>query len=339
MLRQAVQVTPGETLASLFGISEALEILHRAELGEATADELAEADWTLEAQFSAALARVGLDGGPDTPLASLSGGQQTRARLAALIFAEPDFLLLDEPTNNLDRSGRLAVLDLLAGWRKGAIIVSHDRDLLETVDAIVELSSLGAARYGGNWSHYRTRKSQELAAAQQQLASAERQASAVARTAQLVAERKARKDSAGSRKAARGDMPKILAGARKDRSEGTGGASARLAEGARTEAEDMVAAARARVEILQPVSVALAATGLPSGRTVLRTRTGRRPRAGSTDHRRWSLTVTGPERVAITGPERLGKIDLSVIVDREICRRCSGTVANHPPDMRFSTRA
>ena len=161
-------------------------------------------------------------GEPDTPLASLSGGQQTRARLAALIFAEPDFLLLDEPTNNLDRAGRLAVLDLLAGWRKGAIIVSHDRDLLETVDAIVELSSLGAARYGGNWSHYRARKiAGTRCRAAARWRAPRRQASAVARTAQVVAERKARKDSAGSRKAARGDMPKILAGARKDRSEGT----------------------------------------------------------------------------------------------------------------------
>ena len=55
-------------------------------------------------------------------------------------------------TNNLDRNGRRAVIDLLAGWRVGAIVVSHDRELLETMDTIVELTSLGATRYGGNWS-------------------------------------------------------------------------------------------------------------------------------------------------------------------------------------------
>ena len=70
--------------------------------------------------------------------------------LAALVFAEPDFILLDEPTNNLDRAGRASVIDLLAGWRSGAIVVSHDRELLETMDTIVELTSLGATRYGGN---------------------------------------------------------------------------------------------------------------------------------------------------------------------------------------------
>ncbi|MXQ13819.1 hypothetical protein GR328_20630, partial [Microvirga makkahensis] len=51
----------------------------------------------------------------------------------ALIFAEPDFLLLDEPTNNLDREGRAAVIDLLADWRGGAIIVSPDEASLNAI--------------------------------------------------------------------------------------------------------------------------------------------------------------------------------------------------------------
>src|SRR5690606_4359982 len=89
-------------------------------------------------------ADVGLDVEPDTWLAVLSGGQRTRAALAALVFCEPDFLLLDEPTNNLDREGRAAVAGLLSRWKAGAIVVSHDRELLETMDAIVEMTSLGA---------------------------------------------------------------------------------------------------------------------------------------------------------------------------------------------------
>ncbi|MXQ14941.1 ATP-binding cassette domain-containing protein, partial [Microvirga makkahensis] len=124
VLRQTVQVAPGETVANLFGIAEALALLRRAASGAATAEELADADWTLEARIASALGQVGLDVEPETRLATMSGGQSTRARLAALIFAEPDFLLLDEPTNNLDREGRAAVIDLLADWRGGAIIVS-----------------------------------------------------------------------------------------------------------------------------------------------------------------------------------------------------------------------
>ncbi len=190
----------------------------------------------------------------------MSGGQATRARLAASLFTVPDFLLLDEPTNNLDRDGREAVINLLAAWSSGAIVVSHDRELLETMDAMVELTSLGATRYGGNWSHYHERKTVELTAARHDLEDARKHLADIDRKAQEAVERKARKDGAGKRKRAKGDMPRILAGARKDRSEDAGGDGARLAERRRTEALNSLTAARHRIEILQPLSVKLSPT-------------------------------------------------------------------------------
>eukprot|EP01137_Pigoraptor_chileana_P027122 Opistho-2@9319 len=60
VLRQAVQVSPGETLADLMGIAAALALLRRADEGQATAEELAAADWTLRARIEAALGRVDL---------------------------------------------------------------------------------------------------------------------------------------------------------------------------------------------------------------------------------------------------------------------------------------
>ena len=315
LLRQSVQVNPQETVASLFGIVEALDLLSRAARGEADAEALADADWTVEARLAAALARVGLEAEPETPLAALSGGQRTRAALAALIFSAPDFLLLDEPTNNLDRDGRQAVIDLLAGWRAGAIVVSHDRALLETMDAIVELTTLGATRYGGNWSAYRARKALELAAAHRDLADAEKHATEVARTMQLLAERKARKDSAGRRKKARGDIPRIMLGAMKERSELTGGTNARLAEDRQAQAGEAVAAARERIEILQPLTVTVPPTHLAAGKTVLRmdgVTAGYRPDRPVI--RDLSFTMTGPERVAVTGPNGAGKTTFLALV-------------------------
>ena len=165
-------------------------------------------------------------------------GRARAPALAALVFAEPDFLLLDEPTNNLDREGREAVIDLLASWRGGAIVVSHDRELLDTMDAIVELTSLGATRYGGNWSEYRERKALELAATRRDLADAEKRVAEIDRRAQETAERKARKDGVAKRKRAKGDMPRILMNGLKARSEETGGRNARLAERRRAQALD-----------------------------------------------------------------------------------------------------
>ncbi len=311
VLRQRVQVDPDETVADLFGAREGLALLRHAANGDATVDELGRTDWTLETRLAAALARVGLDADADTRLVTLSGGQRTRAGLAALVFADPDFILLDEPTNNLDRAGRQAVIDLLAGWRAGAVVVSHDRELLETMDAIVELGSLGATRYGGNWSHYRARKALDMDAARHDLADAEKRLAEIDRSAQSTAERKARKDGAGRRTRAKGGIPRIQLNTLKDRSEKAGGEAARLAERRRTQAQEEATVARGRIEVLQPLSVALPPTRLPANRTVVRldnVETGYVP--GHPIIKALSLTITGPERVAVIGANGSGKTTL-----------------------------
>ena len=319
ILRQSVQVPANETIADLFGVRAALAVLRRAETGDASNDELADADWTLEARIASALAEAGLDTSPDTPLATLSGGQRTRASLAALTFAEPDFLLLDEPTNNLDRDGRAAVIALLASWRAGAIVVSHDRELLETMDAIVELTSLGATRYGGNWSLYREQKALELAAARHDLADAEKRVNDVARGAQATAERKARKDSAGKKQSRKGGTPRIVLGNMQDRSEASGGDNARLTERRRTQALDDAARARERIEVLQPLAVVLSPTRLAASKTVL---TIDRLSAGYHSERPvirdLSFAINGPERIAVTGPNGAGKTTLLAVITGQL---------------------
>ncbi|WP_448151419.1 ABC-F family ATP-binding cassette domain-containing protein [Labrys miyagiensis] len=316
MLRQGVRVEPRETVADLFGTSGALAVLGRAQTGEASAEELAGADWTLEARMAAALARAGLQMEPDTPLADLSGGQRTRAGLAALVFAEPDFVILDEPTNNLDRQGREAVIALLANWRAGAIVVSHDRELLETMDAIVELTTLGATRYGGNWSRYRERRALELASARHDLAEAEKRVSEVARNAQAAVERQARRDGVGRKKAARGGIPRIALGGLKERSETTSADNTRITERRRALALDEMAAAREKIEVLQPLSVALASTGLPMSKVVLELEgvtAGYRPEVLVI--RDFSFQITGPERIGLIGPNGSGKTTLLKLVN------------------------
>lgn len=310
-LRQEV-ASPQATLAELFGVREALDILGRAAAGEATLDELAEADWTLEERLAATLSRLGIEGlSPDTRLDTLSGGQRTRARLAALVFEDPDILLLDEPTNNLDRDGREAVIDLLSGWRKAAVVISHDRELLDAMDAIVELTTLGATRYGGNGSHYREQKALALAAAEHGLASAERQLDETTRSARESAEKKARRDRAGRLSRRKGDQPKVLLDARKERSEGTTSTNARLAEARIGRAQEAAETARQRIEVLESITMTLPSTGLPAGRTVLiaaNVSAGYAPDTALIED--FSLTLTGPERVAIGGPNGAGKSTL-----------------------------
>lgn len=65
------------------------------------------------------------------PVARLSGGERTRLAFGRLLLGEPDLWLLDEPTNHLDLDGVLMLERTLAQSRGAALIVSHDRRLLD----------------------------------------------------------------------------------------------------------------------------------------------------------------------------------------------------------------
>src|SRR2546423_874372 len=73
-------------------------------------------------------------------VSEFSGGWRMRVALAAVLFAEPDVLLLDEPTNYLDLEGTLWLEDHIARYPRTVIVISHDRDLLDSaVDSILHL--------------------------------------------------------------------------------------------------------------------------------------------------------------------------------------------------------
>jgi ATP-binding cassette, subfamily F, member 3 len=89
------------------------------------------------------------------PCSEFSGGWRMRVALAATLFAAPDLLLLDEPTNYLDLEGTLWLEDHLANYPRTVIVISHDRDLLDTsVDQILHLDRGKLTLYRGSYSAY-----------------------------------------------------------------------------------------------------------------------------------------------------------------------------------------
>lgn len=84
------------------------------------------------------------------PVAALSGGWQTRVKLAALLLHEPNLLLLDEPTNFLDLRTQILLEHFLRGFTKAALIVSHDRAFLQaTCDHTLDLTRGKLTMYPG----------------------------------------------------------------------------------------------------------------------------------------------------------------------------------------------
>lgn len=87
------------------------------------------------------------------PFDRLSGGEQTRARLAALFLQEDGYPMIDEPTNHLDEAGRALTARYLRGLRRGFLLVSHDRAFLDgCVDHILALNPAGQELIQGNFS-------------------------------------------------------------------------------------------------------------------------------------------------------------------------------------------
>src|SRR5580692_3097519 len=94
------------------------------------------------------------------PCSEFSGGWRMRVALAATLFSAPDLLLLDEPTNYLDLEGTLWLEDHLANYPRTVIVISHDRDLLDTsVDQIMHLDRGKLTLYKGTYSSFEEQRS------------------------------------------------------------------------------------------------------------------------------------------------------------------------------------
>jgi ATP-binding cassette, subfamily F, member 3 len=103
------------------------------------------------------------------PLDSFSGGWKMRVALAALLFSAPDLLLLDEPSNHLDLEATLWLENFLKSYPATMIVISHERDLLNSVvDHILHLEGGKTTLYTGGYDSFerqRAERAAQLAAA------------------------------------------------------------------------------------------------------------------------------------------------------------------------------
>ena len=135
----------------------------------------------------AALRRFGVQG--LAAQTQISGGEDTRMRLAEMFSAERAFALLDEPTANLDAAGIRALEEKLAALET-FVLVSHDRDLLNRwCTRIWEIEGGGVQDYAGNYDDYCAQKAQ---ARERMQAEYEQYVSERDRLQQVYAEKKAK---------------------------------------------------------------------------------------------------------------------------------------------------
>ncbi|WP_374274608.1 ABC-F family ATP-binding cassette domain-containing protein [Brevundimonas sp.] len=133
-----------------------LETAEPEEMGEIWA-RLIEIDAdAAPARAAEILAGLGFDhDNQQRPMSEFSGGWRMRVALAAALFAEPDMLLLDEPTNYLDLEGALWLEARLKKYPHTALIISHDREMLnEVCTHILHLANHTLTLYTGNYDQF-----------------------------------------------------------------------------------------------------------------------------------------------------------------------------------------
>ncbi len=312
-LPQSLPLGVDRTVGDLLGIGAVRRALRDLERGGLSEQELAERfavigdDWDAEERARAELDRLGLPHvGLDRAVGALSGGEAVMVGLAARFLGRPRVLLLDEPTNNLDLDARHRLYDAVAAWSGVMVVVSHDRALLERVDQIADLNRDGVRVFGGNLPAYEEALAVEREAAERELRSAgadvRRQ-----RRERIEAETKlARRVRYGDKMYANKREPKIIMQERKRQAQVAAGKHRELHQDRLDAARRRLAEAEEAVRDAPRIRIDLPRTEVPAGRTVVMleevtTAAGNPP---------INLTIRGPERVALLGPNGGGKTTL-----------------------------
>lgn len=312
-LPQNLVLTTEATVSDLLGVTDKLDALRAIEAGSVETrhfDALDEA-WDCEVQARTALDHVGLATvGLDRTVGTLSGGEAVLTAVAGLRLRSnrsDGVVLLDEPTNNLDRRARHDLYDAVTTWPGALIVVSHDVTLLDLMDDTAELRLGNLEMFGGGYSDYRRQVDQEQMAAEQALRTAEqtlrteKRQRAEAQTKLARRQRYARTDFVNKRK------PKMIMNQRKTEAQVSAGKL-------RGDLDEKVAAAQRekqrqeeRLRHESVIRIALPDPGVPAGRRLVEFR----------DDRGTSVVLQGPERIALTGPNGVGKTRLLEVLVRQ----------------------
>ena len=241
--------------------------------------------YTLEARASAILEGLGIPlVSHRKPLATLSGGFKLRVLLAQVLLGGPDVLLLDEPTNHLDILSIRWLEKFLAAYKGCAVVISHDQRFLDNIAThILDVDYGSIVLYTGNYSQF----------AQEKVSVRERKEAEIARAEATIAEKKAW-------------VARFGASATKARQ-----AQSRLKQIEKIEVEELEQSSRRAPQFLFVAE-------RKSGRDVLEiTKVSKAygPKKVLVDV---SVVVRRGERVAIIGPNGLGKSTLLKIATQNL---------------------
>ncbi|MDT9595173.1 ATP-binding cassette domain-containing protein [Nocardioides zeae] len=298
-LSQTVTLGAAASVADLLGVAAPLAGLRAIEGGDADPAhfEAVGDDWDVEARAVAALDELGLPTDLDRRVGTLSGGETMLVAVTGLRLRRAGVTLLDEPTNNLDRRTRARLADLVDGWPGTLVVVSHDVELLDRMDATAELHANRLTAFGGGFTAWREHLAAEQDAAAQAARTAEQRLK-VEQRQRVEAETKLARRERAARKAA-GSLPRIVAGKRANAAQVSAGVLRGNLDDKVEAARAALDAAEARVRDDEHIRLDLPDPGVARSRRLAELGDPASP-----------VVVQGPERVALVGGNGVGKTRL-----------------------------
>ncbi|MEV0292514.1 ATP-binding cassette domain-containing protein [Nocardia sp. NPDC050710] len=312
-LRQDLGLAPGQRVDAVLGIAGIRKALHRIESGSGDERDfdIVGNVWDVEERAVALLGRLGLhylaDSAEqlDRTLETLSGGETVLLGVVAQLLAEPEVLLLDEPTNNLDQHARERLYEVLAQFSGTVLTVSHDRELLERTDTIAELRRGELRLFGRNFSEYERIIEAEQHTARAAIRDARGDVRKQAKELVEARIKLDRRQRYGKKMYENKREPKIVMGARKRAAEVSAGKLRNSHIEKLDTAKEQLQQAEELLRDDREIRVELPGTRLYPGQDVIDLDDVRLA-CGPTV----SLLVTGPERIALTGRNGVGKTTL-----------------------------
>ena len=337
-LPQTLPFDADRSVADVLGVTPVIDALAALAAGDAGEEVFAAIgdDWDIEERLRAQLDRLGLaDLALDRRLGSLSGGEVVSVGLAAQLLKRPDVLLLDEPTNNLDLDARRKLYGTLDDFKGCLLLVSHDRVLLDRMDRIAELHRGEILFYGGNFSEYEEAVDSAQRVAESNIRNAEQQLKLQKRQMQQARERADRRAGNAARNVKNAGLPKIVAGKLKRDAQESAARSDEVHAKRVVEARSQLDDAERALRDDDAIVLDLPDTNVPAGRTVF---VGERLQISLGGRKLFAangidLSIRGPERIALTGPNGVGKSTLlrmiygDVLPDSGTVQRADGRVA------------
>ncbi len=261
-----------------------------------------------------------------------------RVALLGAFLDDADFLILDEPSNPLDGPARALLQARLAAWDGGLLLVSHDRELLEGMQRIVELSTLGLRSYGGGYSFYAQSREEAREAAERRLDQRrlERKRQTLAMREQQ--QRQERRQASGRREGKTANQAKILLGGFRERSEVSAGKLRNAHQAERERLDREVREAAREVEEASPLLLDSPDAGLAAQRRIVELKGAVLPHLRG-PLREIDLLLSGPRRLALVGPNGSGKSTLLRLLAGQqapLAGTCAVTVGAAYLDQRLS---